>query len=63
MGHQGYQELGQRGGEARKDQIGHEGYREMGKKGGLSTKDNSGGERAAEEGIPIDESTYKTKSR
>ncbi|BBH06290.1 Stress induced protein [Prunus dulcis] len=63
VGHQGYQELGQRGGETRKEQIGQEGYREMGKKGGLSTKDKSGGERAAEEGIPVDESKYKTKSR
>lgn len=63
VGHEGYQELGHRGGETRKEQIGHEGYREMGKKGGLSTKDKSGGERAAEEGIPIDESKYKTKSR
>ncbi|CAL9002833.1 unnamed protein product [Prunus brigantina] len=63
VGHEGYQELGQRGGETRKEQIGQEGYREMGKKGGLSTKGKSGGERAAEEGIPIDESKYKTKSR
>ncbi|TQD79490.1 hypothetical protein C1H46_034954 [Malus baccata] len=63
LGHEGYQELGHRGGEARKEQIGHEGYQEMGKKGGLSTKDKSGGERAAEEGIEIDESKYKTKSR
>ncbi|KAB2630485.1 hypothetical protein D8674_008004 [Pyrus ussuriensis x Pyrus communis] len=60
---EGYQELGHRGGEARKEQIGHEGYQEMGKKGGLSTKDKFGGERAAEEGIEIDESKYKTKSR
>ncbi|XP_062003990.1 late embryogenesis abundant protein EMB564-like [Rosa rugosa] len=51
-----------KGGETRREQIGNEGYPEMGKKGGLSTKDKSGGERAAEEGIPIDESKY-TKSR
>ncbi|PRQ42896.1 putative small hydrophilic plant seed protein [Rosa chinensis] len=54
---------GEKGGQTRKEQIGHEGYHEMGKKGGLSTKDESGGERAAEEGVPIDESKYKTKSR
>ncbi|KAK9920392.1 hypothetical protein M0R45_028947 [Rubus argutus] len=53
----------QKGGEMRKEQIGQEGYHEMGKKGGLSTIDKSGGERAAEEGIPIDESKYKTKNR
>ena len=35
----------------------------MGKKGGLSTTDKSGGERAAEEGIPLDESKYKTDGR
>ncbi|PRQ42895.1 em protein H5-like [Rosa rugosa] len=52
-----------KGGETRREQIGHEGYHEMGKKGGLSTIEKSGGERAAEEGIPIDESKYKTKSR
>ncbi|TQD94248.1 hypothetical protein C1H46_020062 [Malus baccata] len=63
LGSEGYQEMGHRGGEARKEQIGQEGYQEMGKKGGLSTKDKSGGERAAKEGIEIDESKYKTKSR
>ncbi|GAV73575.1 LEA_5 domain-containing protein [Cephalotus follicularis] len=51
-----------RGGETRKEQIGTEGYQEMGKKGGLSTRDTSGGELAAEEGIPIDESKFKTRS-
>ncbi|XP_038684374.1 protein EMB-1-like isoform X2 [Tripterygium wilfordii] len=51
-----------RGGQTRKEQIGHEGYQEMGRKGGLSTTDKSGGERAAEEGIEIDESKYKTRS-
>ncbi|XP_031285896.1 em protein H5-like isoform X2 [Pistacia vera] len=59
---EGYQELGHRGGETRREQIGTEGYKEMGRKGGLSTMDKSGGERAAEEGIPIDESKYKTCS-
>ena len=34
----------------------------MGRKGGLSTTDKSGGERAAEDGIPIDESKFRTKS-
>ncbi|TQD94247.1 hypothetical protein C1H46_020061 [Malus baccata] len=63
LGHEGYQEMGRHGGEMRKEQIGQEGYREMGKKGGLSTKNKSGGERAAEEGIEINESKYKTKSR
>ncbi|KAM5556706.1 hypothetical protein ABKV19_024207 [Rosa sericea] len=52
-----------KGGQTRKEQIGHEGYQEMGRKGGLSTGDESGGERAAREGIPIDESKYKTKSK
>ncbi|KAL6138900.1 hypothetical protein ACLB2K_064179 [Fragaria x ananassa] len=51
----------QKGGETRREHMGREGYQEMGKKGGLSTTDKSGGERAAEEGIPIDESEYKTK--
>ncbi|KAJ4704399.1 Late embryogenesis abundant protein [Melia azedarach] len=51
-----------RGGQTRKEQIGQEGYQEMGRKGGLSTTDQSGGARAAEEGIPIDESKYKTRS-
>ena len=36
--------------------------RSMGKKGGLSTEDKSGGERAAEEGIPTDESKNKTRT-
>ncbi|KAL3502401.1 hypothetical protein ACH5RR_036850 [Cinchona calisaya] len=48
-----------RGGQTRKEQLGTEGYQEMGKRGGLSTTDKSGGERAADEGIPIDESKYK----
>lgn len=52
LGSEGYQEMGHRGGEARNKQIGQEGY-----------QDKSGGARAAEEGIEIDESTYKTKSR
>ncbi|XP_050382138.1 late embryogenesis abundant protein EMB564-like [Argentina anserina] len=51
----------QKGGETRREQMGREGYQEMGKKGGLSTMDKSGGDRAAEEGITIDESKYKTK--
>ena len=46
----------------RKEQIGSKGYQEMGRKGGLSTTDKSGDERAPEEGIPIDESKYKTHS-
>ncbi|KAJ0027624.1 hypothetical protein Pint_34877 [Pistacia integerrima] len=61
LGTEGYQELGHRGGETRREQIGTEGYKEMGLEGGLSTMDKSGGERAAEEGIPIDESKYKTR--
>lgn len=52
-----------RGGQTRKEQLGHEGYREMGKKGGLSTTEESGGERAAREGVPIDESKFKTKQQ
>ncbi len=52
-----------RGGQTRKEQTGEEGYHEMGKKGGLSTTDKPGGERAAEEGIKIDESKFKTKNR
>lgn len=63
LGHEGYQELGHQGGEARREQMGHEGYQEMGRKGGLSTMDKSGGERAAEEGIEIDESKFRTKDR
>ncbi|KAL3521234.1 hypothetical protein ACH5RR_019383 [Cinchona calisaya] len=50
-----------RGGQTRKEQLGTEGYQEMGRKGGLSTVDKSGEERAAEEGIPIDESKFRTK--
>ncbi|XVE69441.1 hypothetical protein DITRI_Ditri09bG0152400 [Diplodiscus trichospermus] len=52
-----------RGGQTRKDQIGTEGYQEMGRKGGLSNSDKSGGERAGEEGVPIDESKFKTSQR
>lgn len=51
-----------KGGQRRKEQIGMEGYQEMGRKGGLSTSDKSGEERVREEGIPIDESKFKTKS-
>lgn len=54
--------MGHRGGQMRREQMGSEGYQEMGRKGGLSTIDKSGGERAAEEGIEIDESKYKTSS-
>ncbi|XP_050214101.1 em-like protein GEA6 [Mercurialis annua] len=50
-----------RGGQTRKEQLGSEGYQEMGRKGGLSTTEKSGGERAAEEGVEIDESKYKTQ--
>ncbi|XP_024038227.1 protein SLE1 isoform X2 [Citrus clementina] len=57
-----YQEMGHRGGQTRREQMGSEGYQEMGRKGGLSTIDKSGGERAAEEGVEIDESKYKTSS-
>lgn len=63
LGHVGYQKLGSKGGQTRKDQMGHEGYQEMGRKGGLSTMDKSGGDRAAEEGIEIEESKFRTKSR
>lgn len=55
--------MGSKGGQTRKEQMGKEGYQEMGRKGGLSTMDKSGGERAAEEGIEIDESKYKTSGR
>ncbi|PIA32340.1 hypothetical protein AQUCO_04500146v1 [Aquilegia coerulea] len=51
-----------RGGQVRKEQMGTEGYQEMGRKGGLTTMDESGVERAEKEGVPIDESKYKTKS-
>ncbi|GLT54488.1 hypothetical protein SLA2020_276810 [Shorea laevis] len=51
-----------RGGQTRREQLGPEGYQEMGRKGGLSTVEKSGGERAAEEGIPIDESKFRTRS-
>ncbi|CAK7343870.1 unnamed protein product [Dovyalis caffra] len=57
---EGYKELGHKGGETRREQMGHEGYQEMGRKGGLRTMEKSGGERAAEEGIEIDESKFKT---
>ncbi|XP_077237031.1 protein SLE3-like [Tasmannia lanceolata] len=50
-----------RGGQTRKEQIGTEGYQEMGRKGGMSSLDQSGGERAAEEGIDIDESKFRTR--
>lgn len=50
-----------RGGQTRKEQLGHEGYQEMGRKGGLSNSGMSGGERAAEEGVEIDESKFRTK--
>ncbi|KAJ9185389.1 hypothetical protein P3X46_005029 [Hevea brasiliensis] len=39
-----------------------EGFHEMGRKGSLSSIDKSGGEHAAEEGIEIDESKYRTHS-
>ncbi|GFP97661.1 em-like protein gea6 [Phtheirospermum japonicum] len=51
-----------KGGQARREQLGTEGYQEMGRKGGLSTGDKPGGERAAEEGIEIDESKFRTKT-
>ncbi|XVE69442.1 hypothetical protein DITRI_Ditri09bG0152500 [Diplodiscus trichospermus] len=51
-----------KGGESRKQQIGKEGYQEMGRKGGLSTTDRSGGERAAEQGLAIDESKFRTSA-
>lgn len=63
LGHEEYQELGSKGGQTRNDQMGHEGYQETGRKGGLSTMDKSGGDRAAEEGIEIEESKFRTKSR
>ncbi|KAL5734363.1 hypothetical protein ACOSP7_032224 [Xanthoceras sorbifolium] len=52
-----------RGGQTRKEQLGTEGYQEMGRKGGHSTGDQSGGERAAEEGVNIDESKFRTRSK
>lgn len=52
-----------KGGQTRREQIGQEGYQEMGRKGGLSTTDESGGERAAREGIPINESKFRTGNR
>lgn len=61
LGGEGYKEIGKKGGETRKDQMREEGYKEMGKKGGLSTMEESGGEHAAREGVPIDESKFKTK--
>ncbi|KAJ7961210.1 Late embryogenesis-abundant protein [Quillaja saponaria] len=62
LGSEGYPERGSQGGQTRKEQIGTQGYQEMGRKGGLSTMDKFGGERAAEEGIQIDESKYKTST-
>lgn len=62
LGTEGYQEMGSRGGQTRKEQLGREGYQEMGRKGGLTTIDKSGGERAADEGIGIDESKFRTSS-
>ncbi|CAL1378701.1 unnamed protein product [Linum trigynum] len=62
LGTEGYKEMGHKGGETRREQMGTEGYQEMGRKGGLSTMDKSGGERAAEEGIQIDESKFKTRT-
>lgn len=56
LGTEGYQEMGQRGGQTRKEQLGTGGYQEMGRMGGLSAMEESGGERAAREGIDIDES-------
>ncbi|XP_049404974.1 em-like protein [Solanum stenotomum] len=50
------------GGQTRKEQIGVEGFQEMGRKGGFSSSGGSGGERAQEEGDPIDESKYRTKT-
>ncbi|EXB88407.1 hypothetical protein L484_007690 [Morus notabilis] len=51
-----------RGGQTRKEQLGKGGYQEMGRKGGLSTSEESSEERAQREGIPIDESKFRTKS-
>lgn len=51
-----------RGGQTRKEQLGVEGYQEMGRKGGMSTGDQPGGERAAQEGVDIDESKFRTKT-
>lgn len=62
LGTEGYKEMGSQGGQTRKEQMGTEGYQEMGRKGGLSTADESGGERASREGIPIDESKFKTQN-
>ncbi|XP_057801233.1 protein SLE1 [Salvia miltiorrhiza] len=62
LGTEGYQEMGSRGGQTRKEQLGREGYQEMGRKGGLTTIEKSGGERAAEEGVHIDESKFRTSS-
>eukprot|EP00850_Spirogloea_muscicola_P000980 SM000003S11225 [mRNA] locus=s3:1597879:1598736:+ [translate_table: standard] len=47
-----------KGGQTRAEELGPEGYHEMGKKGGLSSSGADGGERAAQEGIPIDESKF-----
>ncbi|XWS55513.1 hypothetical protein CRYUN_Cryun09bG0006500 [Craigia yunnanensis] len=63
LGGEGHQELGSKGGQTRKEQMGTEGYQEIGRKGGLNTTDKTGGEHAAEEGIDIDESKYRTRSR
>lgn len=63
LGTEGYQEIGSRGGQTRRQQLGRVGYQEMGRKGGLTTIDKSGEQRAAEEGIHIDESKFRTSSK
>lgn len=51
-----------RGGQTRREQLGTEGYQEMGRKGGLSSTEESASERAEKEGIPIDESKFRSKN-